>query len=71
MSKAKVNLLSIMAKRNITPRELQRRSGLSKSVIDSLIEDQREMISFDILATLCEILDCEIGDLIVLEKEVS
>lgn len=70
------NRLSIlMAEKGIrSVSELQRRiqdKGLTiaRRTLDKIYTNESNRIDYDTIATLCTILDCEIGDLLVLTNE--
>ncbi len=44
--------------------ELQSRSGLGYSTINALYHGKTERVEFATLEALCEVLGCEIGDLL-------
>lgn len=63
-------LLELMGRKNIrTIKELHDATGVSRTVISELLNGNRKNIRLDTISKLCEVLDCEIGDLIVIEKE--
>lgn len=48
----------------MTQTELQLRSELGYSTINALYHEKTERIEFATLTTLCEVLDCGVGDLL-------
>ncbi|MED4399819.1 helix-turn-helix transcriptional regulator [Metabacillus fastidiosus] len=66
-----INLLSLMAQKNITPKQVSEKTGLSIYTINAIMNGQKTQLKFQTIASLCEHLECDIGDLLVLEKEVS
>ena len=63
-------LLEMMARKNIrTIKELHEETGISRTVISELLNGNRKSLRLDTISRFCEALDCEIGELIVIEKE--
>lgn len=66
----KIRVYELMAKKNIrTIEELKELSGVSRKAISKAINGQSTRLDFDTITRLCEALDCEIGDLLVYEKD--
>ncbi len=63
-----VNLDVIMAKRKISLNELAKRMDLSLANLSILKNNKCRAIRFSTLNSLCEILDCEAGDILVYVK---
>ena len=63
-----VNLDVIMAKRRISLNELAKRMDLSLANLSILKNNKCRAIRFSTLNSLCEILDCEAGDILVYVK---
>lgn len=63
-----VNLDVMMAKRKISLNELARRMDLSLANLSILKNNKCRAIRFSTLNSLCEILDCEAGDILVYVK---
>ena len=63
-----VNLDVMMAKRKISLNELARRMDLSLANLSILKNNKCRAIRFSTLSNLCEILDCEVGDILVYMK---
>lgn len=62
----RVRLRDLLEKRGMAQTELQARSGLGYSTINALYHEKTERIEFATLEKLCEVLECEVGD--VLER---
>ena len=63
-------LLEMMARKNIrTIQELHNESGVSRTVISDLLNGNRKSLRLDTISRFCEALDCEIGELIVIERQ--
>ncbi len=63
-----VNLDVMMAKRKISLNELSRRMGISLANLSILKNNKCKAIRFSTLSSLCEILACEAGDILVYVK---
>ena len=63
-----VNLDVMMAKRKISLNELARRMDLSLANLSILKNNKCRAIRFSTLNSLCEILDCDAGDILVYVK---
>jgi len=60
----RVRLKELLEKRGMAQTELQARSGLGYSTINALYHEKTERIEFATLETLCEVLECEVGDIL-------
>ena len=70
MTRLKNNLRVLMAKKGIrTMVELEKRSGVSRQVLDRLDKDKSKRLDFDTVIKLCDLFDCEPGDLLYIDKE--
>ncbi len=63
-----VNLDVMMAKRKISLNELAKRMDISLANLSILKNNKCKAIRFSTLSNLCEILDCEAGDILVYVK---
>ncbi|NLI53974.1 MAG: helix-turn-helix transcriptional regulator [Clostridiales bacterium] len=63
-----VNLDVMMAKRKISLNELAKRMDISLANLSILKNNKCRAIRFSTLSSLCEILDCEAGDILVYVK---
>ena len=63
-----VNLDVMMAKRKISLNELARRMDISLANLSILKNNKCKAIRFSTLSCLCEILNCEAGDILVYVK---
>lgn len=63
-----VNLDVMMAKRKISLNELAKRMDISLANLSILKNNKCRAIRFSTLSSLCEILDCEAGELLVYVK---
>ena len=69
MSKIKVKLSVVMAEKDISLKELSERVGISATNLSLLKTGKAKAIRFSTLLALCQVLDCQPGDLIVYEKD--
>jgi putative transcriptional regulator len=60
----RVRLRELLEKRGMAQTELQARSRLGYSTINALYHEKTERIEFATLERLCEVLGCEVGDLL-------
>lgn len=65
----KINLLRLMAEKNITPKEMSEKTGLSTYTVNAIMNGQKSQLNFKTIASICEFLDCEVGDLLILIKK--
>ena len=63
-----VNLDVMMAKRKISLNEVARRMDISLANLSILKNNKCKAIRFSTLSSLCEILNCEAGDILVYVK---
>ena len=63
-----VNLDVMMAKRKISLNELAKRMDLSLANLSILKNNKCKAIRFSTLSNLCDILECEVGDILVYVK---
>ena len=67
----RVNLNVEMAKRNVSLTELSRRTGISMTNLSLLKNGKVRAIRFSTLANICEVLDCQPGDLLAFRFEAQ
>jgi len=60
----RVRLRDLLEKRGMAQTELQARSGLGYSTINALYHGKTERVEFATLATLCDVLECGVGDIL-------
>ena len=63
----RVRLRELLEQRGMAQTELQAKTGLGYSTINALYHGKTDRVEFATLDVLCDVLDCEIGDL--LERE--
>ncbi len=69
MAPIKSKLDEMMAKRKIRLNELAERVGLTEANLSILKNDKAKAIRFSTLEALCEVLDCQPGDLLECGKD--
>ena len=64
-----INLDVMMAKRKISLKELSERVGITEANLSILKNNKAKAIRFSTLEALCEVLECQPGDLMVYVME--
>jgi len=64
-----VNLDVVMAQRKISLTELSEKVGITLANLSILKSGKAKAIRFSTLEAICEVLDCQPGDLIVYKKK--
>lgn len=68
----KNNLRLLMAKNGIrTMVELEEKSGVSRQVLDRFEKNKSKRLDYETIVKLCNFFDCEVGDLLYVDKEQS
>ncbi len=67
--KIKINIDLLIAKRGISVTDLADQVGITMANISILKNNKAKAIRFSTLEKLCEVLDCQPGDIISYEKE--
>lgn len=65
----RICLDSVLSKRNITRYELSKRTGIQYQIIDNYFKNKVKRYDGYVLERFCIALDCEIGDILKIEKE--
>lgn len=66
----KNNLRVLMAQKGIRSMvELEKQSGVSRQVLDRLDKGKSKRLDFDTVVKLCDLFDCEPGDLLYIERD--
>ena len=60
----RVRLRELLEKRGMAQTELQARTGLGYSTINALYHGKTERVEFATLEKLCEVLQCEVGEIL-------
>ena len=70
--KLEVKVWELMARAGIRrQKELAVKANLSEALVSKLVAGNMKGIKFSTLASLCEVLDCEPGDLIKIDSKAS
>lgn len=64
-----VNLDVMMAKRKISLNELSERVGITLANLSILKNNKAKAIRFSTLEAICEVLECEVGDILEYRPE--
>ena len=64
----RLNLDSLLTNYGITRYELSKRTGIQYNIIDKYYKNKVVRYDSELLLRICDALDCEIGDLIKIEK---
>ena len=64
----RIKLADRLFERRWSQAELRRRTGIRAETINDLYHEMAERISFKNLELLCETFNCDIGDILVLDK---
>lgn len=64
-----INLDVMLAKRKMSVTELSEKVGITMANISILKNGKAKAIRFETLNKICEVLDCEVGDIIEYKKE--
>lgn len=60
----KINLLDLIKERNISKNKLCQRAEMQRTQLNNYCNNTITRLDIDVLARLCTILNCEIGDLL-------
>ncbi len=66
-----VNLDVVMAKRKMSSGELAERIGISQANLSILKTGKAKAMRFSTLESICEVLDCQPGDILEFRKQDS
>lgn len=65
----RIKLSSILGERRITQKELSLKTGIRAATINEIYHELVERINLEHLEKICIALDCEISDILKLEKK--
>lgn len=65
----KINLNVIMAQRNISSSELAEKIGITPANLSVLKTGKAKAIRFSTLEKICEVLDCQPGDIMIYQSD--
>lgn len=63
-----IKLKEILATHKLSERELARRTGIRQATINSMCNNEVKMISLRNIAVICEVLDIDIDELLIVKK---
>ncbi len=63
----RINLSTLLGKRRMSQAELSRRTGIRPSTINDIYNELCERINLEHLDRICEVLDCDVADLLEYE----
>ena len=64
-----IKLSEILGKKKMTQAELARKTDIRPNTINALYHEYIKYISVEDLGKICEVLDCEVGDLLEYVKK--
>lgn len=65
----KNNLRVMMAKKKMNIQDVSNATGLSRKSISKLYHDVSTQITFDVLERLCDLFECEPGELLYIDDD--
>jgi len=63
------NLRILMAKNKMNIKDVHEKTGLSRTTISKLYNEESTTIAFDTIYTLCKLFECDPGELLYLEEK--
>ncbi|WP_431785842.1 helix-turn-helix domain-containing protein [Paenibacillus lactis] len=63
-----IKLKEILLEANLSERELARRTGIRQATINSMCNNEVKLVSLKNIAAICEVLEIDIDDLLILRK---
>lgn len=60
----KINLLKLIEQRGISKNKLSQRAEMQRTQLNNYCNNSIARLDIDVLARLCTVLECEIGDLL-------
>lgn len=67
--KITIMLNELLKEREMSQHELSRQTGIRQPSINEMCRNQTQRLPLNNLATICKVLNCEIVDILKLEKE--
>lgn len=67
----RINLDRLLKERSMNQRELSIKTGIRAASIHEMYYNQTQRLPLKNIALICETLDCEIQDLLTLQKDVT
>ena len=65
----RIYLSELLGERRISQAELARKTGIRANTINELYWELVERVNLEHIEKICNVLDCEIGDLLKIEKK--
>ena len=69
MSRIYINLEKILKEKNISKNKLCAHCDLQRTQLNNYCKNKIVRVDLAIIARICDFLECEIGDILVLERE--
>ncbi len=67
--KVRNNLRVLMAKKKMNIQDVSDATGLSRKSISKLYHETSIQITFDVIAKLCDLFECEPGELLFIDRD--
>lgn len=64
-----LKLHELLGKRRMTQKELAEKTGIRPATIHAMYHNKAIRVELNQIERICNVLDCEPGDLIILQKE--
>ena len=64
----KICLEDVLERRGVTRYELAKRTGIQYQIIDNYYKNRVKRYDGYVLERICTVLDCEVGDILKIEK---
>jgi putative transcriptional regulator len=65
----KNNLRVLMAKNKMNIKDVHERTGLSRTTISKLYNEESTTIAFETIYKLCQLFNCDVNDLLYLDNQ--
>lgn len=65
----KNNLRILMAKEKMNIKDVHEKTGLSRTTISKLYNEESTTIAFETIQKLCQLFDCDVNDLLYLDDK--
>ncbi|MEQ1157840.1 helix-turn-helix domain-containing protein [Acinetobacter johnsonii] len=65
------NLAVLLAERKLKVADLVRSTGINKSTLHKLYNDESVRIDFETIDKICKALEVEVGDLLIFKKNIN
>ena len=64
-----IKIAELLEKKGKTKYWLAKQTGISANAIGKIVDSKTSSIGYDVLGKICQALECNVGDIIVYEKE--